>query len=92
MDKLSKKYIRSFNEEAFLDANLDVKIAIDRGDFPSVGHYLKHFGLRRIEHGKCKFHKLFEPYNEKVYLEEFPDAEALVSRFLTIFVKLDTLI
>jgi len=70
--------IRNFDEAAYLEANLDVKEALERGDFPSVEHYMKQFGLKRIEHGKTKYHKDLEPFSEQSYLEEFPEVEFLV--------------
>jgi len=70
--------IQNFNNKAYLEANSDVREAVERGEFPSVEVYLEQFGLKRIEYGKTKFHKDFEPYNEAVYLEEFPEVEALV--------------
>jgi len=70
--------IKNFDEEAYLEANPDVREAVESGDFPSVALYLKHFGLQRIEHGKTKFHKDFEPFSEQSYLEEFPEVEALL--------------
>ena len=70
--------IQNFNEEAYLEANTDVREAIERGDFPSVALYLKHFGLQRIQHGKTKFHKDLEPFSTASYLEAFPEVEGLV--------------
>jgi len=65
--------IQDFNDEAYLEVNLDVKQAIENVDFPNVETYLKQFGLKRIEAGKTKFHKDFEVFDEKLYLESFPD-------------------
>ena len=70
--------IEGFNEEAYLEANLDVKEAVERKDFPNVEVYLEQFGLKRIEAGETKFHKDFEPFSENVYLEEFPEVNSLI--------------
>lgn len=60
--------IQDFKNKAYLEANSDINEAIEKGDFPSVEVYLEQFGLKRIENGKTKFHKDFEPYNEAKYL------------------------
>ena len=70
--------IRNFDEEAYLDANLDVKQAILNGDFPSVEIYLEQFGLERIKEGEIKFHKDMKPFDEAIYLKSFPEVETLL--------------
>lgn len=65
--------IKNFDEQAYLDANLDVKQAILNGDFPSVEIYLEQFGLERIKNGSTQFHHDFKPFDEVLYLKEFPE-------------------
>ena len=72
--------IQSFDEEAYLDVNLDVRQAVENGDFPDLETYLEQFGLSRIAQGKSKFHKDLDPFNEVSYLERFPEVNDLIAR------------
>ena len=73
--------IRNFDEEAYLDANPDVRKAIENGEFPSVEIYLEQFGLERIRSGSTLFHKEYEAFDEVAYLTKFPEvAEAVASK------------
>jgi len=75
---IKKKYtqnrlIKNFDEEAYLKANSELEDIIE-----DVEIYLDKNGLNEIEQGKKKFHVDFEPFSEKIYLEAFPEAEAMV--------------
>jgi len=72
--------IRGFNEEAYLEANPKVKAAIEKGDFKSLGHYMRIKGLKNIEKGLELFHKDFYHFDEKLYLEFFPDVKDAIAR------------
>ena len=49
--------------------------------------HLKLYGLDEIKRGKRKFHPDFEPFDEKVYLEAFPEVYAMVKygKFSSVF-------
>jgi len=83
----SKVLINHFDEKGYLDANPDVKIGIDNGQFRDVKHHLETFGLAEIEEGLRKFHKDFELFNEVVYLESIPEVSAAVKNgeFASVF-------
>ena len=69
-------YIKhSIDTQSYLEANTDVKIAIERGDFKSADEHLQKFGLKELQEGKRKFHKDFEPYNEELYKTTVKDLE-----------------
>jgi len=70
--------INFFDESAYLDANPDVKKAIENKDFPDLETYLKQFGLERIKRGKSLFHYDYKAFEEGEYLKIFPEVEQAV--------------
>ena len=76
--KAIKPPIFNFDEEAYLDANPDVKESIKKGNFHNTIHHLETYGINEIKNGKRKFHKDFEPYSETVYLKYFPDLNSML--------------
>ena len=68
--------IADFDEEAYLEANPDVKEGIGKGQFRDARHHLEIFGLDEIEQGLRKFHNDFELFDESNYLILFPNLEA----------------
>ena len=74
----SSDLIAGFDEEAYLEANPDVKEGIKNGQFRDALHHLETFGLNEIEQGLRKFHKGFESFDESKYLEAFPDVNMLL--------------
>ena len=72
--------IAGFDEEAYLEANPDVKEGIEKGQFKDVKHHLKTFGFDEIKKGLRKFHNDFESYDEALYLESFPDINELIEK------------
>lgn len=77
-DKELTKRIEKFDEEAYLDANADVKKGIEQGQIRDALHHLEFFGLNEIERGVRKFHKGFEPFSEILYLDMFKDIVKLI--------------
>jgi GT2 family glycosyltransferase len=75
------KMIKNFDENKYLDANPDIKEAVENGDFKSGLDHLEKVGLEEIKNGR-KFHPEFEPYNEEKYLEIFPDIKEAVEKGL----------
>ncbi|AKF25719.1 hypothetical protein YH65_10225 [Sulfurovum lithotrophicum] len=67
-----------FDERAYLDANPDVKKAIENRDFPNVETYLEQFGLERIKSGRSLFHYAYKAFDEGEYLEKFPEVQEAV--------------
>ncbi len=61
-----------------MDANKDVKTAIENGDFPNVEIYLEQFGLKRIQNGSSRFHHDYKAFDETEYLKEFPEVKEAV--------------
>lgn len=70
--------IEQFDEEAYLDANPDVREAIADGQFKNAKHHLKVFGLEEIRKGKRRFHKDYAPYNEVEYITDFPEVQKMI--------------
>ena len=71
-------FIKDFDEDAYLEANPDVQIGIENGQFKDAKHHLETFGFDEIEQGLRKFHKDFEPFNEMEYLEAVPTVKTLI--------------
>lgn len=65
--------INNFDEESYLEANPDVKGAIEKGLLKSATEHLIKYGLEEIKEGKRKFHPDLDFYNEDFYLETHPD-------------------
>ncbi len=70
--------INTFNEESYLEANEDVKMAIENGDFSTLEQYMELHGLKGIKEGLRQFHKDFDPFDEALYLENFPEVKLAV--------------
>jgi len=70
--------INNFDETAYLSANKDVKMAIEKGDFRDAKHHLKLFGFKEIKAGKRKFHTDFSEFDEKLYSKLFPEVTELI--------------
>ena len=70
--------IKQFDEKAYLEANQDVKEAIDAGQFKDAKHHLESFGLEEIREGKRRFHKNYAPYSEGEYLTIFPEVAKMI--------------
>ena len=73
-----RETIEDFDKEAYLEANLDVKEAIENGSFKDASHHLEMFGFDEIKKGDRQFHKDLEPFFEKIYLERFPEVHNLM--------------
>jgi len=71
-------FIKGFDVQAYLEANIDVKNAIEKGDFSSIEIYLEKFGLDRIKYGDSKFHLDFDVFDEAYYLREFSEVREAV--------------
>ncbi|WOE69445.1 glycosyltransferase family 4 protein [Hydrogenimonas thermophila] len=67
-----KILIEGFDEKSYLEANPDVKDAIEKGLFKSATEHLEKFGLEEIKKGKRKFHSQYESFDEDFYVQEFP--------------------
>jgi glycosyltransferase involved in cell wall biosynthesis len=67
--------IRGFDEDAYIEANLDVKLAIERDQFRSALHHLELYGLEEIKQGLRGFHKDCDLFDEYAYRERFGDIE-----------------
>ncbi len=67
--------IEGFNESFYLEANPDVKEAIEKKNFKDSLHHLKIFGLEEIKKGLRKFHPDYKPFNEELYIILFPEVE-----------------
>jgi len=78
--KKKLKYIVDFDEEAFLDANPDIRDAIKGGQFRDVKHHLMLFGLNEIKKGLRPFHRAHEVFNEEKYLKQFPDVKNAIEK------------
>jgi hypothetical protein len=68
-----------FDQEAYLEANPDVKAAIANGAFLSVEHYLRVHGLTKLEKGLDPYHRDYPPYDEETYTQLFPELTELVA-------------
>ena len=64
-----EELIKGFDKENFFKANPDLK-------------EIKNINLEEIREGKRKFHKDFEVFNEKIYLNKFPDIKDAVEKGL----------
>lgn len=62
-------FMGDFDESAYLDANLDVKTAVEKGQFTTGEEHLQLFGFDEIQKGVRKFHKDFDLFNERKYRE-----------------------
>ena len=78
--KNSQLFINGFDEHSYLEANPDVKEAIEKGLFKSNLEHLEKFGLEEIREGKRRFHLSFEPFNETYYLNDFPDVKEAIEK------------
>jgi len=75
-----KELIIGFDEKKFLEANPDIKEAIDNGTNNDVYEHLEKFSLEEIRQGIRKFHLDFEPFNEVIYLNCFSDIKEAVEK------------
>ena len=73
MFKKKRVSIEGLDEEAYLKANSDIQIAITKGNFQSVDEHFTLFGFDEIKTGKRRFHVDFTPFDEKLYLQIFPN-------------------
>ncbi len=74
------KTIEGFDEQSYLEANPDVKEAVEKGLFQFGIEHLERHGLEEIQKGIRRFHPEYEPFNEEKYLELFPDIKAAVEK------------
>jgi len=74
--------IENFNEDKYLEANPDVKEAIEKGLFKSCLEHLEKSGLEEIRKGIRKFHTEYTPYSEEIYLGKFVDIKEAVKEGL----------
>jgi chorismate mutase len=72
-DRKKPLFIKSFDAQAYIEANLDVKNAIERGEFKDALHHLDVAGLEEIKKGLRPFHKDFQPFDEVAYLHSLQD-------------------
>jgi len=80
INKNKNNLIKGFDEDKYLEANPDVREAIEKGLFKSGLEHLEKYGLEEIKIGKRKFHPEFEPYNEEKYLSMFSDIKEAVEK------------
>ncbi|MCK5535541.1 MAG: glycosyltransferase, partial [Bacteroidales bacterium] len=71
-------FIKDFDEDAYLEANPDVQIGIENGQFKDAKHHLETFGFDEIKLGMRKFHKEFEVFSVNKYMEFFPDIDKAI--------------
>ncbi len=64
-----------FDQEAFLEANTDLREILSSGQYSDIEDYLQKAGYTEMEEGTRSFHKDFQPYNGLIYGEMFPDVE-----------------
>jgi len=72
--------LKNFDPESYLEANEDVKKAVDEGVFKDALEHLEKYGLNEIKRGERRFHKDFEPYNEDEYLKLNSDVKEAVGK------------
>ncbi|MEA2048170.1 MAG: glycosyltransferase [Campylobacterota bacterium] len=68
-----RKGINTFDSASYLEANEDVKNAIEIKKLKSVDQHLKSGGLDEIREGKRKFHQAFDVFDEALYVKKFSD-------------------
>jgi len=72
--------IVGFNEKYYLDANIDIKDAIQNKLFKSGIEHLEKHGLKEIKEGVRKFHSNYAPYHETYYLQSFADIRRMIEK------------
>ncbi len=82
INKNQKNLINDFDEEKYLEANPDVKEAVEKGVYKSGLEHLEKYGLEEIRVGKRKFHPEYDFFNEEKYLKKFPDIKEAVKKGL----------
>ena len=70
--------IFNFDTKAYLKANPKIEALYNLGKIKDIEEYVELFALIDIELGKQAFHKDFEPFNEKKYLDIFVDVKEKV--------------
>lgn len=70
--------IRNFNITEYVNANPEVKQAVDGGKLSDIEAYLETTGFEKIKLGQQKFHPDFEPFDEAVYLNTFKGIQKVV--------------
>ena len=74
-----KNLIHSFDIEAYLEANPDLKKLYDNANRDSfIKEHLYAVGLDEIKDGKRKFHHEFEVFDDELYKSEFPKVKDAV--------------
>ena len=78
--KKQEKQIVQENKNIFFDidlilaANPQVEEEINNGNYANLDDYFQNVDVgKALENGTMKFHKLFNPFDEKIYLQLFPD-------------------
>ncbi|MEA2048158.1 MAG: glycosyltransferase [Campylobacterota bacterium] len=66
-------FINGFDEDAYLKGNPDIE---------DIQLHFEEIGLADIREGLRKFHYRFEPFNESLYLEMFPDIKEAIEKGL----------
>lgn len=78
-ERIPNEFLHHFSTEKYLEENIDVKYAIERGDFNGALEHFIFFGFIEIERGDRKIYETFPYYNEDVFLNEFPKLKGDVS-------------